>query len=159
MFPVKWRPLVPQNFRLIHWHFVKGVANFRIFDLGAGWGGCKSKENPNFEAKAKVSDVKSVSGQKMHDVWLLSQYPLCVWAWIWFGAQQKPTKWQVHPAKTQISLHNCTVYSESTVSFMGRQGSKYMYEACSEIIETLAFYPEHIDIGKQNSASIIIDFL
>ena len=26
------------------------------------------------------------------------------------------------------------------------------YEACSEIIETLAFYPEHIDVGKQNSA-------
>ena len=27
-----------------------------------------------------------------------------------------------------------------------------MYEACSEIIETLAFYPEHIDVGKQNTA-------
>ena len=27
-----------------------------------------------------------------------------------------------------------------------------IYEACSEIIETLAFCPEHIDVGKQNSA-------
>ena len=34
-----------------------------------------------------------------------------------------------------------------------------MYEACSEIIETLAFYPEHIDVGKQNTAWIIIDLL
>ena len=25
----------------------------------------------------------------------------------------------------------------------------YTYEACSEIIETLAFYPEHIDLDKQ----------
>ena len=31
------------------------------------------------------------------------------------------------------------------------------YEACSEIIETLAFYPEHID--KQNWALIIIGLL
>ena len=34
-----------------------------------------------------------------------------------------------------------------------------LYEACSEIIETPAFYPEHSDIGKQNSAWIIIDLL
>ena len=34
-----------------------------------------------------------------------------------------------------------------------------LYEACSEIIKTLAFYPEHIDIGKQNSAWITIDLL
>ena len=28
----------------------------------------------------------------------------------------------------------------------------HVYEVCSEIIETLAFYPELIDVGKQNSA-------
>ena len=33
------------------------------------------------------------------------------------------------------------------------------YEACSEIIETLVFYPEHIDLDKQNSAWIIIGLL
>ena len=33
------------------------------------------------------------------------------------------------------------------------------YEACSEIIETVAFYHEHIDVGKLNSARIIIDIL
>ena len=33
------------------------------------------------------------------------------------------------------------------------------YEACSEIIETLAFYPEHNDVGKRNSAWIIIDLV
>ena len=33
------------------------------------------------------------------------------------------------------------------------------YEACSEIIETLAFYPEHIDLDKQNSALIIVGLL
>ena len=35
----------------------------------------------------------------------------------------------------------------------------YKIEACSEIIETLAFYPEHIDLDKQNSALIIIGLL
>ena len=34
-----------------------------------------------------------------------------------------------------------------------------LYEACSEIIKTLAFYPEHIDLDKQNSALIIIGLL
>ena len=34
-----------------------------------------------------------------------------------------------------------------------------LYEARSEIIETLAFYPEHIDLDKQNSALIIISLL
>ena len=34
-----------------------------------------------------------------------------------------------------------------------------MYETCSEIIETLAFYPERTDVGKQNSAWIIINLL
>ena len=34
-----------------------------------------------------------------------------------------------------------------------------IYEACSEVIETLAFHPEHIDIGRQNSVWIIIDLL
>ena len=27
-----------------------------------------------------------------------------------------------------------------------------IYEACSDIIEILAFYPEHTDVGKQNLA-------
>ena len=27
-----------------------------------------------------------------------------------------------------------------------------IHEACSEIIEAFAFYSEHIDVGKQNSA-------
>ena len=34
-----------------------------------------------------------------------------------------------------------------------------MYEPCSEIIETHAFYPEHIDVGNQKSVWIIIDLL
>ena len=34
-----------------------------------------------------------------------------------------------------------------------------MYKACSEIIETLAFYPELINIDKQNLAWIIIGLL
>ena len=29
-------------------------------------GDVNKKKNPDFEAKAKVSDVKSVSGQKLH---------------------------------------------------------------------------------------------
>ena len=33
------------------------------------------------------------------------------------------------------------------------------YEACSEMIEALAFYPEHINLDKHNSALIIIDRL
>ena len=33
-----------------------------------------------------------------------------------------------------------------------RVGPITTYEACLEIIETLAFYPEHIDLDKQNSA-------
>ena len=33
------------------------------------------------------------------------------------------------------------------------------HEACSEIIETFAFYPEQTDLDKQNSAWIIIDLL
>ena len=32
----------------------------------------------------------------------------------------------------------------------------YEYEACSEIIETFAFCPEHTDLDKQNSALLII---
>ena len=34
-----------------------------------------------------------------------------------------------------------------------------MYEAYSEIIETPVFYPEHIDLDKQNSECIIIGLL
>ena len=34
-----------------------------------------------------------------------------------------------------------------------------MHKACLEIIETLAFYPEHIDVGKKKLAWVTIDLL
>ena len=37
------------------------------------------------------------------------------------------------------------------------QDFEWHYEACPKCFETLAFYPEHVDIDKQNLAWIIIN--
>ena len=66
-------------------------------------------------------------------------------------------------AKTEENWFTCivTVCTENCAFFCS--GIKFtnlvkIYEACSEI-GTLEFYPEHIDVGKQNSAFIIMDLL
>ena len=43
------------------------------------------------------------------------------------GAQQKPTKWPVHPVKTQISMGICQLWSESLLSAWRRNGSLATY--------------------------------
>ena len=48
---------------------------------------------------------------------------------------------------TFIFVWLCSSLLRDIFTFM----SSLIYEACSEIIETLAFYPEHNDVGKRNS--------
>ena len=52
---------------------------------------------------------------------------------IWAASWQKPTKWQVCPAKTQISLGTRPVWSEASLSAWWNLGSLATHWAHSEV--------------------------